>query len=117
MSNKKSDNSPLMVLDSVDLYYEIKRGLFKEPFRVGAAVDINLSINSGEVLAIVGESGCGKTTLGNVIIGMLKPTNGHIYFNDQDVYKMKKEAFKEFRNSVQLVQQDSYAALNPVKTL
>ncbi|HZK33967.1 MAG TPA: ABC transporter ATP-binding protein [Bacillota bacterium] len=117
MSNKKDGRGPLVVLEDLDLYYESKRGLFKEPFRVGAAVDINLSINSGEVLAIVGESGCGKTTLGNVIIGMLKPTKGTIYFNGQDVYKMNKEAYKEFRSSVQLVQQDSYAALNPVKTL
>jgi peptide/nickel transport system ATP-binding protein len=112
-----SQNSPLMSLQHVDLYYESKRGLLKEPFRVGAVVDINLEIHKNEVLAIVGESGCGKTTLGNVIIGMLKPTNGHILFNGKDIYGMDRAAFKDYRNSVQLVQQDSYAALNPVKTL
>ena len=112
-----SEKQTLISLQNMDLYYETKRGLFKPPLRVGAALGINLDIHTGEVLAIVGESGCGKTTLGNVIIGMLKPTSGKILFNGKDVYKMGKAAFREYRNSVQLVQQDSYAALNPVKTL
>ena len=112
-----SENTPVISLQNVDLYYETKRGLFKPPIRVGAALGINLDVHKGEVLAIVGESGCGKTTLGNVIIGMLKPTAGKLLFNGKDVYSMGKSAYREFRNSVQLVQQDSYAALNPVKTL
>ena len=115
--SEENKGQPLMSLQHVDLYYETRRGLFKPPLRVGAAVDISLDIHKGEVLAIVGESGCGKTTLGNVIIGMLKPTAGKLYFNGKDVYGMGKAAFREYRNSVQLVQQDSYAALNPVKTL
>jgi oligopeptide/dipeptide ABC transporter ATP-binding protein len=113
----KNTKVPLISLKHLDLYYESKRGLLKEPFRVGAVVDINLDIHESEVIAIVGESGCGKTSLGNVIIGMLKPTNGHILFRGKDICQMDKAAFKEYRNSVQLVQQDSYAALNPVKTL
>ncbi len=115
--NETEAKTPLLSLQHVDLYYETKRGLLKPPFRVGAAVDINLDIHKGEVLAIVGESGCGKTTLGNVIIGMLKPSAGKLLFDGKDVYSMGKAAFREYRNSVQLVQQDSYAALNPVKTL
>lgn len=111
------EQTPLISLQHMDLYYETKRGLFKPPLRVGAALDINLDIRKGEVLAIVGESGCGKTTLGNVIIGMLKPTAGKLLFNGQDVYGMGRAAYREYRSSVQLVQQDSYAALNPVKTL
>lgn len=116
MSETEKD-IPLISLRHVDLYFETKRSVLKPPLRVGAALDINLDIHKGEVLAIVGESGCGKTTLGNVIIGMLKPTNGRILFNGRDVYHMGKSAFREYRSSVQLVQQDSYAALNPVKTL
>ena len=115
--SEENKEQVLMSLQHVDLYYETRRGLFKPPFRVGAAVDINMDIHKGEVLAIVGESGCGKTTLGNVIIGMLKPTAGKIYFGGKDVYGMGRAAFRDYRNSVQLVQQDSYAAPNPVKTL
>lgn len=112
-----NNEKPLISLQHVDLYYETKRGMFKPPVRVGAALDINLDIRKGEVLAIVGESGCGKTTLGNVIIGMLKPSGGKLLFNGRDVYHLGKTDFREYRSSVQLVQQDSYAALNPVKTL
>jgi len=108
---------PIMSLRNVDMYYEIKRGLLKQPARIGAVVDVSLDIHEGEVLAVVGESGCGKTTLGNVIIGMLKPTRGQILYNGKDLSQMTRQELKEFRSSVQLVQQDSYAALNPVKTL
>lgn len=114
------NNNPgktILSLKNVDMYYEIKRGLLKQPVRIGAVVDVSLDIHEGEVLAIVGESGCGKTTLGNVIIGMLKPTRGQILYNGKDLSRMTKQEYREFRSSVQLVQQDSYAALNPVKTL
>ena len=110
-------NQPLMRLEHVDLLYESKRGLFQPTLRIGAALDINVEINHAEVLAVVGESGCGKTTLGNVIIGMLKPTKGNIYFEGRNISEMSKEQRQHFRRSVQLVQQDSYAALNPVKTI
>ena len=98
--SEENKGQPLMSLQHVDLYYETRRGLFKPPLRVGAAVDISLDIHKGEVLAIVGESGCGKTTLGNVIIGMLKPTAGKLYFNGKDVYGKGKAAFREYRNSM-----------------
>lgn len=111
------EDPPLISLRHIDLYYETKRGLFKPPLRAGAAVDIQLDIHKGEVLAIVGESGCGKTTLGNVMIGMLKPTGGELLFEGRNIYKLGRSAYREYRNSVQMVQQDSYAALNPVKTL
>lgn len=117
--DKKTNNkeTPLISLQNLNFYYESKRGLFQPPNRVGAVIDVNIDIKHNEILAIVGESGCGKTTLGNVIIGMLKPTTGRILFEGQDVSKMNRAQYKEFRKSVQLVQQDSYAALNPVRTL
>lgn len=119
MNQHGNDTSsvPLLSLQHMDMVYESKYSLFKPSFKVGAALDINLDIHTGEVLAIVGESGCGKTTLGNVIIGMLKPARGKILFNGKDISRMTKGEYKEYRDSVQLVQQDSYAALNPVKTL
>jgi len=80
-------------------------------------VNVNLKFDPGEIVALVGESGCGKTTLGKVLTGLQKPTEGELLFNGKNVWSMSKAEFAEYRSSVQLVQQDSYAALNPTKTI
>jgi peptide/nickel transport system ATP-binding protein len=81
--------------------------------------NLNLTINSGEILAIVGESGCGKTTLGRIITGLLKPDKGEMIYEDRNVYSGLNigRSFENYRNNVQFVQQDSYSALNPVRTI
>ena len=81
--------------------------------------DLNLTINSGEILAIVGESGCGKTTLGRIITGLLKPDKGEMIYEDRNIYLGLSigKSFDNYRNNVQFVQQDSYSALNPVRTI
>ncbi len=78
---------------------------------------VNFSLKKGESVAIVGESGCGKTTLGKIIVNTLKPSFGQYYYKGKDVSKMSKAEFTKFRLAVQLVQQDSFAALNPNKTI
>lgn len=110
-------NSPILSLKNVSMIFNKHVGLFKSPIKVGAVVDVNIDLYKGEILALVGESGCGKTTLGKVIIGLLKPTKGQIIYNGVDLSKMNRQQFNEFRNDVQMVQQDSYAALNPNRTI
>lgn len=82
-----------------------------------AVSDINLDIKEGEIIALVGESGCGKTTLGKMIAGVHKPTNGKILYKGKDIYSLSAAEFKDYRLGVQMVHQDSYAALNPNKTI
>lgn len=89
----------------------------KKKEKIGAVVDINLEIDEGEIIAVVGESGCGKTTLGKMIVGVHKPTEGEILFKGKNINTLKGDRFKEYRLGVQMVHQDSYAALNPNKTI
>lgn len=85
--------------------------------QVTAVDDVALSINVGEIVCLVGESGCGKTTAGKIVAGLLKPTSGHVRYNGHDVWGMDKESFRRYRHAVQIIHQDPYASLNPAQTV
>lgn len=108
---------PVIELRDVDMTFMGDHGLFKPHSKIQALTKINLSIFPGEVVALVGESGGGKTTVGNIISGIRKPTGGQMFFDGVDVLKMTRKQFAEYRRQVQIVQQDAYAALNPAHTV
>jgi peptide/nickel transport system ATP-binding protein len=89
----------------------------KKGGKVNALVGMNLSINAGEIVAVVGESGCGKTTLGKVITDIYQPTEGKVLFQGKDLRSLNKQEYQEYRLAVQMIHQDSYAALNPNRTI
>jgi peptide/nickel transport system ATP-binding protein len=108
---------PLLELDNVHMVYRGGGNLFRSSRRVGAVAGVSFQLNEGEILAVVGESGCGKTTVGKMVVGLLKPTSGRILYKGADVYSLTGNAFSTYRKGVQMVQQDSYAALNPARTI
>ncbi|RLB80295.1 MAG: peptide ABC transporter ATP-binding protein [Deltaproteobacteria bacterium] len=113
--NGRTFNS-LLKVENVSFTYE-ERTFFGAVRRVYAVDGITLEIKSQEVIALVGESGCGKTTLGKVIVGLYKPTSGRVLYKGKDIWKMHKNEWRIFRQKVQLIHQDPYQALNPSKTV
>ena len=106
---------PIIELKDVNMTF--KRGQLLRRGRVDAVVRVSVGIREGEVLALVGESGCGKTTVGKIMAGLLKPTSGQVLYKGKDIWKMSRDEFQEYRRNAQIVHQDSYAALNPVRTI
>ncbi len=110
-------STPLIEVRNLKIYFPVRKG-FLGPVQYVRAVDgVNLKIFEGSVLTLLGESGCGKTTLGKTIVGLYKPTAGEVLFRGKNVWKMSPAEFLEYRKSVQIVHQDPYAALNPTKTV
>ena len=107
----------LMSIRDLSIEFSKKKNMFSKVKPIRVLHNINLDIHEGEIVAVVGESGCGKTTLGKAICGLYKPATGNITFNGKDIWKCSKEEREDYRNSTQMVQQDSYAALNPVRNI
>ena len=91
----------------------LERLLARTRSYVKAVDDISYSINKGEVFTLAGESGCGKSTTGKLIVRLVSPTSGRIFFNETDIMDMSKEEFRLCRRRLQIIFQDPYASLNP----
>lgn len=102
---------PLIELDHVSQVFPTRRG------PIHAVNDVSLAIEAGQVLCLVGESGSGKTTTAKMIAGLRRPTLGRMLYKGRDVATLADEALKEFRRAVQIVHQDPYASLNPIRTV
>ncbi len=119
---KNEQREQLLAVEHLTVEYQSQRRLFeKKKPSVKAVNDVSFSVLEGETFGIVGESGCGKTTLGKCIVRLLKPTGGKMYFNDEGQRKSlleldRKESF-ELRKKLQIVFQDPYASLNPMHTI
>ncbi|MBO5397135.1 MAG: ATP-binding cassette domain-containing protein [Clostridia bacterium] len=109
-----SENKPLIEVKGLKEYFNINVGLFRsKPLK--AVDDVSFFINKGETLGLVGESGCGKTTVGRTLLHLYKPTAGEIYY-DGKLIKSKAD-IKEFRKKATMVFQDPYSSLNPRMTV
>jgi peptide/nickel transport system ATP-binding protein len=110
--------SELVRVEDLVKYFPVQKSLLEQLFARKAdyvrAVDhVTFSIKKGEIFTLAGESGCGKTTTARVLIRLLQPTSGRIFFNDQDITQLKGEKLRLLRRRMQMIFQDPYASLNP----
>ncbi len=123
LQSSSGDAQPLLEVKSLKKYFPIKRGGFSKTVGYIKAVDeVSFHVLPGETLGLVGESGCGKTTTGRVILRVYEPTAGEVWFTDQDeghvnVATLDKKQLKRMRRNMQMVFQDPYSSLNPRMTL
>jgi len=107
-------DGPLLSVQNLRKYFPIRRGLFSRTADFVRAVDgINITVARGETLGLVGESGCGKTTTGRVVLNLLPKTSGKVIFNGIDLDALSPEEIRIFRREMQLIFQDPYGSLNP----
>ncbi len=109
---------PLLKVEGLKTWYPLRKGVFSCVYdHVKAVDDVSLEVYEGETLGLVGESGCGKTTLGRSILRLAEPTGGKVWFGGIDVTSLKGKDLRDFRKQTQIVFQDPYSSLNPRITI
>lgn len=104
----------LLEVEGLKKYFPIKDGIFGgKKGEVKAVDDVSFYVKRGETLGIVGESGCGKSTTGRLLMRLIEASNGKIVFEDKEITSMSKEELRKVRRDIQMVFQDPYASLNP----
>ncbi len=108
----------LVAADNLAKYYPVRRGMLGRSTQLVRAVDgVSLHVRKGETLGLVGESGCGKSTLGRLILRLVEPSFGHVYYNRTDLTRLSQRQLRPLRRKMQIIFQDPYSSLNPRMTV
>jgi peptide/nickel transport system ATP-binding protein len=109
---------PLLKVENLSVYFPVKKNFFGKVLKEFKAVDdVSFTVNKGETVGLVGESGCGKTTLGRALIKLIPPTSGAILFNGKNIANIPEDRFRKMRKDIQIIFQDPYGSLNPRLTI
>ena len=112
-----SEERPILSVRNLKTYFDVTKGVFTKKQIVKAVDDVSFDVMENETFGLVGESGCGKTTLGRTIVKLYEPESGSIEFEGKDIAKLKGNQLISFRKDMQMIFQDPYASLNPRMTV
>ena len=105
---------PILKVQNLRTWYPLRKGVFGRTYaHIKSVDDVSFEVYPGETLGLVGESGCGKTTLGRSILRLVEPTSGNVIFEGRDITKLNDKELREYRKQAQIVFQDPYSSLNP----
>lgn len=108
------DNSNLIEIRGLKKYFPVQKGLLRKQIgSVKAVDDIHLNIRRGEIIGLVGESGCGKSTFGRCVLQIIKPTDGSVVFNGTELSELSKQEMRRMRRRLQMICQDPFSSLDP----
>jgi oligopeptide/dipeptide ABC transporter ATP-binding protein len=113
----RGDKLAILTVRSLRKYFSVKKGLMSKPVVVKALDGVDFSVDEDKILALVGESGCGKSTVARLILGLIPPTSGEVLFQGKNIFRSNGGNMKTFRKSVQIIFQDPFASLNPRKSV
>ncbi len=114
LSTTSQPNAALLEVNNLQVHFPIRKGFFRQVVGQVKAVDgLSLKITAGKTLALVGESGCGKTTVGKSILQLINPTAGSVRYNKQELVGLRRKELRQMRSEFQFVFQDPYSSLNP----
>ena len=108
-----SNRETCLEVQNLKKYFELKAGLFKKPNILKAVDDVSFSIAKGETMGLVGESGCGKTTIGRTVLKLYDPTAGKILYDGEDITGLDDGQMLPYRKKIQMIFQDPYTSLDP----
>jgi peptide/nickel transport system ATP-binding protein/oligopeptide transport system ATP-binding protein len=114
MTQNMNSNEDLVQVEHLKKYFPVRAGIMQRVVaQVQAVDDVSFSIKRGETLGMVGESGCGKTTIGRTMLRLIEPTAGSAIYNGKDIFKLKSNELMAIRRDMQIIFQDPYASLDP----
>jgi len=113
----ETENTGMLEVTGLQKTYSVKRTAFSRPVSLKAVDGIDFFVGANRVFSIVGESGCGKSTVARLALRLIEPSGGGISFKGEDIFALKGDGLKAFRRSVQIIFQDPFASLNPRRTV